>query len=105
MEVLKQIRNAIGKILRIDTHTIAEVRDRFARLCVQVDIDKLLITNILIGGIHQHVNYEGMHRLCFSCGRIDHRREACPYSHRSPSMADKENDEREDVPVSISHKL
>jgi len=34
VEVLKQIENSIGKVLRIDTHTVAEARGRFARLCV-----------------------------------------------------------------------
>ena len=30
LEVLKQIGNTIGKILRIDTHTVAKARGRFA---------------------------------------------------------------------------
>ena len=34
VEVLKQIRNSVGKVLRINTHTAAKARDRFARLCV-----------------------------------------------------------------------
>ena len=34
VEVLKQIENSIGKVLRIDTHTVAKARGRFARLCV-----------------------------------------------------------------------
>nr|POE70613.1 hypothetical protein CFP56_40930 [Quercus suber] len=68
VEVLKQIRNSLGKVLRIDTHTTAEARGCFASLCIQVDLDKPLVTNILIRGIQQHVNYEGIHRLCFSCG-------------------------------------
>ena len=38
VEALQQLGNSIGKVLRIDTHTVAETRGRFARLCVQVDI-------------------------------------------------------------------
>ena len=68
-----------------------------------MDIDKPLVTNILIGGLHQLVNYEGFHRLCFSCGRIGHRRNACPYVLRSPAKADKDAEVREDVQVSNSH--
>nr|POE89483.1 hypothetical protein CFP56_43280 [Quercus suber] len=104
VEVLKQIGNSVGKVLRINTHTAAEARGRFARLYVQVDIDKPLVTNILIGGIHQPVNYEGIHKLCFSCGRIGHRKEAYPYTLRSSPKSDKDNDNNEDVPVSNSHE-
>ena len=97
VEVLKQIGNSIGKILRIDTHTVAEARRRFAWLCVQVDIDKPLVTNILIGGLHQPVNYKGVHRPCFSCGQIGHRRDACPYVLRSPTKANKDAEVKEDI--------
>ena len=35
VEALQIIGNAIGKVLRIDTHTATESRGRFARLCIQ----------------------------------------------------------------------
>ena len=41
-EVLKQIREAIGKVLRVDTHTAMEARGKYARLCIQVDVDNHL---------------------------------------------------------------
>ena len=48
-EVLKQIGESIGKVLRIDTHIAMEARGRYARLCIQVDLNKPLIDTILIG--------------------------------------------------------
>ena len=66
-EVLKQIRESIGKVLRIDTHTAMEARGRYVRLCIQVDLNKPLIDTILIGRFEQLVSYEGLHKLCFSC--------------------------------------
>ena len=103
MEVLKQIGNSIGKILRIDTHTAAEAKGRFTGLCVQVDIEKPLVTSILIGGIRQPVIYEGVSRLCFSCGRIGHWRDGCPHVIRSPPSVDKDAEVQEEVQVSNSH--
>ena len=79
-EVLQQIGGAIGKVLRIDTHTTIEARGRYARLCIQVDVNKPLANTILIGRFEQPVVYEGIHKLCFSCGRIGHKKESCPFT-------------------------
>ena len=84
MEVLKQIGEAIGRVLRIDSHTAMEARGRYARLCIQVDVNKPLINTILIGRFEQPVVYEGLHKLCFSCGRIGHRVEGCPLIIKKP---------------------
>ena len=78
--VLKQLSEAIGRVLRIDTHTAMEARGKYARLCVQIDANKPLINTILIGWFEQAVVYEGIQKLCFSCGRIGHRKDACPYT-------------------------
>nr|POE81323.1 hypothetical protein CFP56_61789 [Quercus suber] len=56
--VLKDIGKAIEPVLRIDTHKATEARDQFARLCVQVNLDKPIITLIKVGGIAQQVQYE-----------------------------------------------
>ena len=79
-EVLKQIGESVGKVLRIDSHTALEARGKYARLCIQIDIDKPLVNTILIGRFEQPVSYEGIQNLCFSCGRLGHRVEACPFT-------------------------
>ncbi|XP_075633969.1 uncharacterized protein At4g02000-like [Castanea sativa] len=76
---LHQIRKMIGNILRVDTHTTSEARGRFARLCVQVDVNKPLVTTILIGKFERPIYYEGIQKLCFGCGRMGHKHEHCPY--------------------------
>ena len=76
-EALLHIRKAIGNVLRVDTYTTSETRGRFARLCVQVDVDKPLINTVLIGRFEQAVTCKGIHKMCFSCGRLGHRRESC----------------------------
>ena len=48
-KALKDIGQAIGPVLRIDTHTAAESRGRFARICVQINLDNPLIRTIMIG--------------------------------------------------------
>ena len=84
--VLKQLGGAIGRVLRIDTPMTMEVRGKYARLCVQIDVNKPLINTILIGWFEQAVVYEGIQKLCFSYGRISHRKEARPYTIRKEEL-------------------
>ncbi|XP_050242502.1 uncharacterized protein LOC126691511 [Quercus robur] len=93
VEALQIIGNAIGKVLRIDSHTATESRGTFAHLCIQVDVGKPLITALLIGGKEQPVSYKGVQRLCFSCGRIGHHRESCPYVVRNDAAQARETEE------------
>ena len=49
---------------------------------IQIDVNKPLVNTICIGRFEQAVSYEGIHSLCFSCGRLGHRVEGCPYTIR-----------------------
>ena len=77
--ILKEIGSVIGPVLRIDSFTASETRGGYARLCVQINLDKPLITSIRIGRLVQRVMYEGVSLLCFNCGRLGHKKESCCY--------------------------
>ncbi|XP_075651225.1 uncharacterized protein LOC142621755 [Castanea sativa] len=85
-EVLKEIREAIGPILRIDSHTASGSKGRYTRVCVQIDLEKPLIKEVVIDKLYQQVQYEGPHSFCFSCGRIGHKKETCQYKIRKPKI-------------------
>ena len=96
--VLKDIGKAIGPVLRIGTQTTSEVRGRYARLCVQVDLEQPLIRTVHLGTLSRPVLYEGISSLCFSCGRLGHRKDNCVYTAKEvdveivtedPKMKDK----------------
>ena len=65
LEVLKEIGSAIGPVLQIDSYMATGLRGNYARLCIQIDIDKPLITSIRIGRMVQQVKYEGISTLFF----------------------------------------
>ena len=103
-EVLKQIGEAIGKVLRVDTHTAMEARGKYARLCIQVDANKPLINTVLIRKFEQAVVYEGINKLCFECGRIGHKKEACPYIIRCiESSPEKELSPKKELSSTRAH--
>jgi hypothetical protein len=81
--LLKKIGHAIGPVLRIDAHTMNGARGKFARLCIQVNLEKPLPMTVYIGQKRmQPIQYEGINQLCFYCGRIGHRKEGCPFMVR-----------------------
>nr|POE45788.1 uncharacterized protein CFP56_42917 [Quercus suber] len=82
LEALKEIGQAIGTVLRIDTHIASKARGRYAKLCIQVDIEKPIYT-IMIGKFQQSVVYKGIGKLCFSCGRFGHSSNQAEDSHVS----------------------
>ncbi|GMY25937.1 hypothetical protein FCV25MIE_21179 [Fagus crenata] len=45
------------------------------------------IANVKLSKNTKSVIYEGLHLLCFSCGRIGHRKGNCPYSIKEPTQA------------------
>lgn len=51
MEALMIIGQTIGNVVRIDTLTATEARGRYTRLCIHIDIEKLLVNAILIDNI------------------------------------------------------
>ena len=66
LEVLKEIGSAIGLVLRIDSYMANGSRGSYARLCIQVDIDRPLIKSIRIGRMVQQVLYEGISSYAFA---------------------------------------
>ena len=90
-EVLKQLGRALGTVLRADTFIATEARGRYACICVQVDVSKPLVTSVCVGQRHQAVVYEGVSKLCFSCGRLGHWSETCPYTIKPSALFAKES--------------
>nr|POF11393.1 uncharacterized protein CFP56_55877 [Quercus suber] len=82
VDALQHIGRAISNVLKVDTFTATETRGRFARLCMQIDVEKPLVTIVMIGNLEQTVSYEGIQKLCFGCDRMGCRKENWPYTIR-----------------------
>lgn len=89
--VLPQLAAKIGTVLKVDSHTLLGDKGRYARVCVQIDLDKPLIKTIHIGDFKQSVLYESINKVCFTCGRIGHQKWNCPYTSAASSIIHKQN--------------
>ncbi|GKU90597.1 hypothetical protein SLEP1_g4576 [Rubroshorea leprosula] len=76
-DILQRIGNSLGSLLRIDATTLAGSRGRFARLCVEFNLQQPLPPSLVIDGFSQKIAYEGIQSLCFSCGRLGHKKHQC----------------------------
>lgn len=77
---LHRIGASLGTMLKIDKTTSIHSRGKFAHICVKLDLSKPLVSHLKIRGYHLNLEYEGLHQICFSCGRYGHKAEHCSSS-------------------------
>lgn len=68
----------IGRTVKVDFATLLASRGKFARVCIEIDLDKPLMAGYKMSGEYYKLQYEGLHDLCFGCGRYGHRYPICP---------------------------
>nr|KYP64823.1 hypothetical protein KK1_019431 [Cajanus cajan] len=64
-------------MLKIDKMTSVHSRGKFARICVEVNLMKKLVSKINVMGHIIKLEYEGLHAICFNCGKYGHRQDQC----------------------------
>ncbi|KAG5118522.1 hypothetical protein JHK82_032942 [Glycine max] len=72
---LKRIRSNLSKFLKVDKLTLIHSRGKFIRICVKLDLEKPLEFHIYVRG--HKLQIEGLHSICFQCGRFGHKKVQC----------------------------
>ncbi|CAN1126175.1 hypothetical protein LINPERHAP2_LOCUS3276 [Linum perenne] len=75
--ILKKIGDRIGTTVRIDHTTLEEARGNFARLCVEVDLSKPLLSKYRLRRRVRRIEYEGLHTIYIGCGCYGHEEGSC----------------------------
>ncbi|CAI0402748.1 unnamed protein product [Linum tenue] len=83
-EVLFALGNLLGRTVKLDYHTEHMERGKFARIAVELDMNKPLKTHIRLDRLWQQVVYEILPKICFECGHIGHTESTSPRLHRPP---------------------
>ncbi|CAI0431479.1 unnamed protein product [Linum tenue] len=77
-DAVMKIGARIGKPVCIDHATKTGARRNYARVCVQVDLTKPLLSQFRIKGSKYFIQYEGLEKICLNCGMYtEHTRCAC----------------------------
>lgn len=74
---LTRVGSTLGHMLKVDRLTSIHSRGQFARICVEVDLAKPLIPQVMVRGEILNLEYEGLHSVCFNCGVYGHRLYSC----------------------------
>ncbi|XP_020236520.1 uncharacterized protein LOC109816067 [Cajanus cajan] len=80
--VLLTIALAIGKPVKVDLNTLNMTRGRFARVCVEINLNEPVVGRFFLNGVWYNVEYERLHLLCSSCGCYGHVLRNCPHATR-----------------------
>ncbi|PPD99735.1 hypothetical protein GOBAR_DD03251 [Gossypium barbadense] len=75
---MEAIRGFIGKVVKLDFQTDNRIRGHFARLAVFLNLEKPLISQVLVDGAVQRVEYEVFLTIYFGCGKYGHVKDLCP---------------------------
>lgn len=75
----------MGEMLKIDKVTTIQSRGKFARICVELDLDKPLQPKAIVREYLLNMQYEGLHVVCFKCGRYGHRERDCVHGAETGS--------------------
>ncbi|KAK9019640.1 hypothetical protein V6N11_054155 [Hibiscus sabdariffa] len=76
--MIKAIGECIGPIIKIDYHKENGRRGRFARMAISLDLQKPLISKLLVNSRIQIVEHESLPTICFVCGKYGHVKDICP---------------------------
>nr|KYP54896.1 hypothetical protein KK1_001096 [Cajanus cajan] len=75
-QFLWRLGSTLGMMLKIDKVT-SQARGKLTRFCVELDLDLPLQPKVIARGYLLNLQYEGLHLICFQCGRYGLKDSSC----------------------------
>jgi hypothetical protein len=77
---LLAVASAIGNPVKVDLHALRVEFGKFARVCVEIDLNAPVVSKVGINGEWYLIHYEDSHinAICTECGSCYHVHEDCP---------------------------
>lgn len=74
---LMGLASMIRMLIRVDMNSLRTIRGKFARVCVELDLTKLVVGKVDIEGFLHNVKYEGLNIICTKRGCYGHKTGQC----------------------------
>ena len=82
--VLRILGEVVGRVIRIDYNTEAAKHGKFARVAVEICLNKPLVSQFQLNGKIQMIEYEGLPTISFECGKYGHTVDTCRRKQEVP---------------------
>ncbi|KAI9122995.1 hypothetical protein K1719_005884 [Acacia pycnantha] len=79
----------------VDRSTSIYDKGGFARICVEIDLKKPLTPTYTVFGEERNIIYEGLHNVCFTCGKYGHQKRACPMTEEQKQVSGQDQSKPE----------
>lgn len=77
-QALMKLGSLVGPALYVDKATLRASRGTYARVCVELDLQKTVLAKYRIKNRIHRIEYQGLHNICFTYGLFGHNKEQCP---------------------------
>ncbi|KAG8492162.1 hypothetical protein CXB51_009613 [Gossypium anomalum] len=92
--ILKSIEETIGQVIKLDVNTGNAQRGRFVHMMIFLDLNKPLVSEIKVDRRIQHVEYESLPNICFSCSHFGHFKDSCSFAPNRVTALGEMNQEK-----------
>ncbi|MBA0645476.1 hypothetical protein Goklo_013575 [Gossypium klotzschianum] len=76
--ILKAIEGMVGKVAKSYFKIDSRTRGCFSRMTMFINLDRSLVSQVLVNREIQHIEYEALLTICFSCGKYERFKYICP---------------------------
>ena len=84
---LMTVGSKIGKPVHIDDAVSTVSRGHYARICVEIDLLKPMVTKFKLRRKFRKLEYEGFHLVYFGYELYGHRKESWPHEKKEPPIS------------------
>ncbi|MBA0792687.1 hypothetical protein Gohar_017163 [Gossypium harknessii] len=97
-QFLEKIGGLIGTVIKLDFQKDNGLRGKFERMAVSINLIKPLVSQIMVNGAMQRVEFESLLSVCFSCNCLGHPKKLCPSEGPTKEMVVGFRSTTEDLP-------
>lgn len=87
---LTRLGASLGMLLKINQLTSIHSRGKFARICVEMDLEKPVVPQVRVRSEILKLEYEGLQIICFHCGVCGHKESECNRKVVTPTSPARE---------------